>query len=110
MNQFKNELHDELRRSELDIDSETARRLSLGRSQAISQGASKSYRWSQLRFTKGLALASVLAIAVVLYPTVVGNQFSPATGGNFLSSEGDDLYEDIDFYLWMANSESNLAG
>jgi hypothetical protein len=110
MNQFEQELHDELRRSEHDIDPDTARSLSLNRSKSISQGAHQSHWWSQLTLTRGVALASVLAFAVVLYPGVVGNQFSPTASGNYLSNDGDDLYEDIDFYLWMANSENNLAG
>lgn len=110
MNQFENELHDELRRSEHDIDPDTARRLSVNRGNVISQGTSSNYWWSQLTMARGVALASVLAFAVVLYPTLLGNEFSPVPGGNYISSEGDDLYEDIDFYLWMAKSENNLAG
>jgi hypothetical protein len=110
MNQFEQELHDELRRSEQGIEPDTARRLSLNRSKAISQGTHQSHWWSQLTLTRGVALASVLAFAVVLYPGVVGNQFSSTASGNYLSNDGDDLYENIDFYLWMANSENNLAG
>ena len=110
MNHFENELHDKLRRSEQNIDPDTARRLSQNRNHVISQAASPGNWWSQLTVTKGLALASVLAFAVVLYPTMVSNPLEPVSGGNFLSSESDDLYEDIDFYLWMANSETDLAG
>lgn len=110
MNQFESELHDELRRSEHNIDPDTARRLQKNRSDATAHGTRGSYWWSQLTLTRGLALASVLAFTVVLYPSLPGSNFSSVPDGNYISSEGDDLYEDIDFYLWMANSENNLAG
>ena len=110
MSHFENELRDQLRRSEHDIDSDTANELSRLRGHALSNSSHSSYWWSQLTLTRTVALASVLAFTVILYPTLIDSQVSPGPGASFLSSEGDDLYENIDFYLWMANSENNLAG
>ena len=111
MNQLEDQLRDQLRRSEQDIDPQTTRRLSQARDSALALSTGNNPWWrSQFTLTRGVALASVLAFAVVLYPTVPGNDFSPAGGASYISSEGDDLYENIDFYLWMANSENNLAG
>jgi len=110
MNHFETELRDQLRRSEHDINPNTAGELSQIRSRALSHSSKDGYWWSQLTLPRTVALASVLAFSVVLYPTLIDSQRSSVPGANFLSSEGDDLYENIDFYLWMANSENNLAG
>jgi len=53
----------------------------------------------------GMALASVLALVLVLSPSLQNPQMNQ---DDVLLSEGLDLYEDMDFYYWLASEENNL--
>ena len=46
----------------------------------------------------GMALASVIALILVLSPNLQDNQTVPKGQDEILLSEGIDLYEDMDFY------------
>lgn len=77
----------------------------------ILQSASTKGRTPRFfMFVTGTALASVIALILVLSPNLQDNQTVPAGQDKILLSEGIDLYEDMDFYYWLASEESHLNG
>jgi len=107
---FENKMRDVLRSSERKLDANTTHRLAQARSEALK---SVSTKWRMPRFlmpATGMALASVIALVLVLSPNLQNNQTSPLKQEEILLSEGIDLYEDMDFYYWLAAEESNLKG
>jgi hypothetical protein len=56
----------------------------------------------------GMALASIVALVLVLSPNLQ-NETNPIKNDNdILLSESIDLYEDMEFYSWLASNDSNL--
>lgn len=107
---FEHKMRDVLRSSERELDATTTQRLAEARSEALKSAATK---WRMPRFlmpATGMALASVVALVLVLSPNLQNNQISPLNQEEILLSEGIDLYEDMDFYYWLAAEESNLKG
>ncbi len=107
---FEHKMRDVLRSSERELDATTTQRLAEARSEALKSAATK---WRMPRFlmpATGMALASVVALVLVLSPNLQNNQTSPLNQEEILLSEGIDLYEDMDFYYWLAAEESNLKG
>ena len=107
---FEHKMRDVLRSSERELDANTTQRLAEARSEALKFAATK---WRMPRFlmpATGMALASVVALVLVLSPNLQNNQISPLNQEEILLSEGIDLYEDMDFYYWLAAEESNLKG
>ena len=107
---FEHKMRDVLRSSERELDANTTQRLAEARSEALKSAATK---WRMPRFlmpATGMALASVVALILVLSPNLQNNQTSPLNQEEILLSEGIDLYEDMDFYYWLAAEESNLKG
>ncbi|TNE75328.1 MAG: hypothetical protein EP334_10555 [Gammaproteobacteria bacterium] len=109
MNDFERQMQQVLRRSERDIDDNTARDLAAARQTAL--GARSKQRVPRFFVpATGMALASVLALVLVLSPDIQ-DQPNPSAGQEeVLLSESIDLYEDMDFYYWLAGEESNLQG
>ncbi len=105
MNDFEKQMQNVLRRSERELDTETAQHLAQARITALN-AASKMRMPRFFVPATGMALASVLAVVLVLSP---GVQDYPANQEETLLSEGLDLYEDMDFYYWLADEE-NLQG
>lgn len=107
---FEHKMRDVLRSSEREMDATTTQRLAEARSEALKSAATK---WRMPRFlmpATGMALASAVALVLVLSPNLQNNQTSPLNQEEILLSEGIDLYEDMDFYYWLAAEESNLKG
>ena len=107
---FEHKMRAVLRSSERELDANTTQRLAEARSEALKSAATK---WRMPRFlmpATGMALASVVALILVLSPNLQNNQTSPLKQEEILLSEGIDLYEDMDFYYWLAAEESNLKG
>lgn len=107
---FEHKMRAVLRSSERKLDANTTQRLAQARSEALK---SVSTKWRMPRFlmpATGMALASVVALIFVLSPNLQNNQTSPLKQEEILLSEGIDLYEDMDFYYWLAAEESNLKG
>ena len=103
MNNFESQMRDVLRSSERELDAETTERLAKARSTALSTAT----KWQIPRFfvpATSMALASVLALFLVLSPGINEPQLNQ---DEILLSEGVDLYEDMDFYYWLAD-EANL--
>lgn len=105
MNDFEKQMQKVLRSSERELDTETTQRLVQSRINALN-AASKRRMPRFFVPATGMALASVLALVLVLSPSV---QHYPSNQEEILLSEGLDLYEDMDFYYWLADEE-NLQG
>ena len=109
MNDFERQMQHVLRRSEHDIDDDTARRLAEARGVALSANKQRIPRFFVP--ATGMALASVLALVLVLSPEApTSGEKSAASREEALLSEPVDLYEDMDFYYWLAREENNLQG
>ena len=109
MNDFERHMQQVLRRSERDIDDSTARDLAAARASAL--GARSKQRVARFFVpATGMALASILALVLVLSPDSPDNRNPSASPEEALFSESMDLYEDMDFYYWLAREENNLQG
>jgi len=97
MTMDEQQLQQQLRGEEQRLDTTTVANLSRARETALG---GKSPRQHQLfrPALGGLALASVIALILVL-PT----HNTPTT-----PKDSEDLYENIDFYSWMAESDHKL--
>jgi uncharacterized protein DUF3619 len=106
MSDFEKKMQEVLRRSERELDTDTTQRLAQARTQALD-GASQRRTPRFFVPVTGMALASVLALVLVLSP---GVQSPQQNQDDVLLSEGLDLYEDMEFYSWLASKENNLQG
>ncbi|MFC6570158.1 hypothetical protein, partial [Actinoplanes utahensis] len=89
-------------------DTNTVQSLAHARSEALKSASTKGR--TPRFFITGMALASVIALILVLSPNLQDNQTVPKGQDEILLSEGIDLYEDMDFYYWLASEESHLNG
>jgi len=103
------QMRDVLRSSERELDSSTVQQLANARSEAL-KSATKRYTPRFFMPVTGMALASVIALVLVLSPNLQDNQTVPVGQDEILLSEGIDLYEDMDFYYWLASEQSHLNG
>jgi hypothetical protein len=106
MNDFEKKMQDVLRHSEREMDSDTIQRLAQARAQALDISSQRRTPRFFVPVT-GMALASVLALVLVMSPNL---QDSQQQQEDVLLSEGLDLYEDMEFYSWLASEENNLQG
>ena len=106
MSDFERKMQEVLRHSERELDPDTTQRLAQARAQALERA---NQRWTPRFFVPvtGMALASVLALVLVLSPSLQDPQQNQ---DDVLLSEGLDLYEDMEFYSWLASEENNLQG
>jgi Tfp pilus assembly protein PilN len=107
MKEFETQMRDVLRRSERELDTDTVQHLAQARSHAMNAAASKRRFFMPVT---GMALASVVALVLVLSPNFQDNQTTPLSNDEMLLSEGIDLYEDMDFYYWLASENNELKG
>lgn len=104
MSDFEMKMRDILRSSEQEVDDSTARALAAARKQALSK-ASKYHLPRFLMPTAGMALASLLALVLVYSPDIYHDD-SRQTPDELLLSENADLYEEMDFYNWLASADN----
>ena len=104
--QLAGNLRDNLLEEERETASEDLFRLAQGRNNALSQSRQgrKPFFWPAL----GTSLASVaLIIAVLINPA---EQIVPSDNISITDIQADepiiDLYEDLDFYDWLASAET----
>ena len=109
MTDFEKQMQTVLRDSESQLDTQTIRSLANARSEAMNE-SKKSYSSRFFMPVTGMALASVIALVLVLSPDFYSNQTPALDNEELLLSEGMDLYEDMDFYYWLASEENNLNG
>ncbi|MDX2464037.1 MAG: hypothetical protein QNK31_05970 [Porticoccus sp.] len=109
INDFEKQIQDVLRSTERELDADTAQHLVQARSQALKSAGKRQTARFFMPVT-GMALASVVALVLVLSPNLQDNQITPMGNDEMLLSEGIDLYEDMDFYYWLASEDNNLKG
>ncbi len=105
---FEQRLQTQLRYSEQTIDAKHLQRLSVYRQQAFDNAALAPSRLRRLLWpSAGMALASilvfVLAIIVPLSP------LGPTVTNEYVS-DNQELYDDLEFYYWLADSEQDPRG
>lgn len=107
---WENQLQQDLRKLEEETSAQDVFRLAQARNAALKsakQGVSrKKYIWPTL----GVSLASLFMVAIFMgspeenvAPTGIANE-------EFLLDENADLYDDLDFYYWLAETESDVTG
>jgi hypothetical protein len=100
-NKLRNDLHD----LENGTSSQDLFRLAQARNNALAQldQSKKRFLWPAL----GTSLASVALIGVLINPA---EQIKPAEDISITEIQADepllDLYEDLDFYDWLASAET----
>lgn len=109
MKEFETQMRDVLRHSERELDTDTTQYLAQARSYAMSTASKRKSPRFFMPVT-GMVLASVVALVLVLSPNIRDNQATPLSNDEILLSEGIDLYEDMDFYYWLASENNNLKG
>jgi hypothetical protein len=104
-NRDENKLRNDLHKLENETSSKDLFRLAQARNNALAQSvqSKKRFLWPAL----GTSLASVALIAVLINPA---DQIEPAGDISITEIKADepllDLYEDLDFYDWLASAET----
>jgi hypothetical protein len=108
---FERELKEKLVSIEQNIDPQMHRKLSAARKDIVV--GSKSNFGGRLRKllwpAVGMALASSLVFVVVLMPLRQAPGFDSFVVDD-PGSESFEILEDLDFYYWLAENESNMRG
>ena len=94
-----------LREEEQALPGGTLRRLAKARAHAL--GAARPSRFARLMapMTGALILASALGVAMLM-PSQRDGNFSQSA----VPPDNPDLYRDLDFYLWLAESDMGRHG
>ena len=103
-NAFEKQSQHLLRQSESQLDADTTRRLNESRQLAL---ASKKYSAlpSFVLPATGMIAASLVALGIIYLPlNPVSENSDPLTTDNI------ELYQDLEFYHWLAEQEDNLNG
>jgi hypothetical protein len=101
MNTFEDRLRRTLRATEAELDSGTLARIGVARRRAL---AAPQPSWWRLHAPAlgGAVLATAVAVAVLL-PAQQENRLPDADAGGQMA-EDPEFYEELDFYLWLAES------
>lgn len=93
---------EDLRTLEANIDPQTARRLAAARRTALERASTMKLGPRWLAPVTGAAIACGLTLLILVPELRLANPEPP----NALSSaESLELYEHLDFYSWLANSQ-----
>ncbi len=108
--EFEQNLQSDLRHSEQAVDSAQLQQLAAFRQQALqampANVALPRHRLRRLLWpTAGMALASILLLVLVL----PFSAFKPTLSNEYLS-DNMELYNDLEFYYWLADNEEDLRG
>ncbi len=103
---FEQTLQRELRDNERAIDTNVLKQLADFRQQALDNPAPDPRRLRRFLLpTVGMALASSLVLLLAMPLSPLG-----PTKANDSLSENLDLYNDLEFYYWLADTEQELRG
>ncbi len=103
---FEQSLQSDLRHSEQAIDVENLQQLAGFRQQALESATRAPRRLRRFLWpTAGMALASILVLVLALPLSPLG-----PTAANEYVSDNLELYDDLEFYYWLADSEQDLRG
>ena len=93
------------------LDAVTLSRLNRGRQAALAEIARPVRRWQQWMPASGLAAAVLLAVFAFRGPAEVDIVGEPATDLEILlSEESIEMFEDLEFYSWLATQELEGSG
>ncbi len=107
--EFEVQLRKQLLSAERDVDPQMAERLTAARKRALNIPVNP---WVS-RFRKavwptaGMVLASALVVTVILMP-LSPRQIPDKLAVDNQGSDSLELLENLDFYYWLAENESNL--
>ena len=113
--QLENSLQQELQCLENETEARNVFRLAQARNRALSQAGSG--RKKGFIPTLGASMASILLVAFFFFqeaPTPLGNEtisdVNSADSAFEFDDENVELYEDLDFYYWLADNEQGATG
>ena len=106
---FEQKVRNRLRASEQQLSNEEATALSMRRNQALAAPAKRKLP-TFFAPAMGMAAASVVALVLINPFATIEPPVEPATGEYLSGYNGDELYEELDFYSWLAATESSLEG
>ncbi|HNP62884.1 MAG TPA: hypothetical protein PKH39_03060 [Woeseiaceae bacterium] len=88
------------------LDAATLSRLNRGRQTALAELARPNRGWQQWMPASGLAAAVLLAVFAFRGPAEVDFSGEPVTDLEILlSEESIEMFEDLEFYSWLATQE-----
>ena len=103
---FEQSLQSDLRHSEQAIDAEHLQQLAGFRQQALENATLAPRRLRRFLWPSvGMALASIFLLVLALPLSPLG----PTTANEYVS-DNLELYDDLEFYYWLADSEQDLRG
>jgi hypothetical protein len=108
MNEFEKNARDQLRAAERELNPQTLAALAAMRKDVLTQVKPRGLlpRFALPAF--GMAMASVVAMVLVFSPgSEKQGNYSP---DNPKLSDNIELYEDMDFYNWLAQSGYDVKG
>jgi hypothetical protein len=103
---FERNARARLRATESDLNSAALARLAAARERALK--APHRFRLPGAPWTIGLAMATVLGVAMLLGYHYWQGDTAAGGASSQLAENPDELYRDLDFYLWL--SESDMGG
>ena len=106
MNTFEEDLRATLRKQENALDGHTLARLGAARRAALATPAAPWWRL-HVPALGGAALAVALAVAVLM---PMQEQLRPPVGASEQLLKDPQFYEDLDFYMWLSESEMGNRG
>jgi len=101
---FEHHLRQRLHREEAQIDAQTLRKLAAVREQALAAPAS---RWHLRRFA--MPTAGIFVVSLALLLLVAPATDTASVSEQNLSLNNLQLYEDLDFYSWLADEQTGAA-
>ncbi len=88
------------------LDAATLSRLNRSRQAALAEMRKPSWSWQQWMPASGLAAAVLLAVFAFRGPAEIDFVGEPATDLEILlSEESIEMFEDLEFYSWLATQE-----
>ena len=98
---FEQQMRDLARSSEHDISPDIEAKLAAARRHALSQGSNTNHKYRMPALAT--AFASIALVAVLILP---GSPNESGLNNDDLLMANADLYEDLEFYEWMAENEA----
>jgi hypothetical protein len=105
---FERNARARLRAMESGLDSASLARLATAREQALM--APHRFRLPGTPWMAGLAMATVLGVALLLGYQYWQGDAASAGASSQLAENPDELYRDLDFYLWLSESDLGSRG
>ena len=106
MTDFETQAQHMLRQSEQTVSDDIGQQLASGRLHAIQNAEKKPRIPGFLLPATGMAAASLMAMVLLVSPATQ----LPDTENNTVINESLELYDDLEFYQWLADETTSLQG